>query len=184
MALLALTPFAAATTVIEPTFDELVGQAELIFQGTVTNVKSEWAGEGAQRHIVSYVTLQVDEKIKGEPGTLYTLRMMGGTVEGQTMEVTDAPKFAVGDRNILFVEKNGSQFIPLVGIMHGQYRVQRDAKSGAEFVANDHGAPVRALPTREGARMSDAEGDASDEAAVAPNEFKAAIRAQLARKQK
>ena len=38
-----------ATTVIPPTFDELVGQAEVIFEGTVTNVKSEWVGEGAER---------------------------------------------------------------------------------------------------------------------------------------
>ena len=34
----------------------------------------------------------------------YTIRMFGGTVEGETMEVTDTPRFKVGDRDILFVE--------------------------------------------------------------------------------
>ena len=39
-----------ATMVIPPTFDQLVGQAEIIFQGTVTEVRSVWEGEGAQIH--------------------------------------------------------------------------------------------------------------------------------------
>jgi len=41
------------------------------------------------------------------------------------MEVTDAPKCKVGDRDILFVENNGTQFVPLVGIMHGRFRVKK-----------------------------------------------------------
>ena len=45
-----------ATTVIPPSFEQLVQQAELIFQGTVTDVRSIWEGEGAQRHISTYVT--------------------------------------------------------------------------------------------------------------------------------
>ncbi|PYK58992.1 MAG: hypothetical protein DME43_09930 [Verrucomicrobia bacterium] len=58
---------ALATTVIPPSFDDLVGRAEMIFQGTVTDVHSEWTGEGAQRHIMSYVTVKVEEAIKGNP---------------------------------------------------------------------------------------------------------------------
>ncbi len=42
-----------ATTVIPPTFDQLVSDAEFIFQGTVTDTRSQWMGEGAQRHIVT-----------------------------------------------------------------------------------------------------------------------------------
>ena len=33
---------ALATTVIPPSFDDLVDRAEMIFQGTVTDVRSEW----------------------------------------------------------------------------------------------------------------------------------------------
>ncbi len=65
---------AHATTVIPPTFDELVAEAELIFQGTVTDVRSQWVREGGQRHIVSYVTVQVDDSIKGNPGKSYTMQ--------------------------------------------------------------------------------------------------------------
>src|SRR3954470_24553600 len=129
-----------ATTVIPPTFDQLVSQAEMIFEGTVTGLRSEWTGEGAERHIVTYVTLKIEDPIKGALGAEYTIRMLGGTVDGRTMEVTDAPRFKVGDRDILFVEHNGTQFIPLVGIMHGRFHVQPDENGATEKVAKDNGA--------------------------------------------
>jgi hypothetical protein len=142
--LIAVVADSRATTVIEPSFDQLVNQAELIFQGEVTNVTSQWAGEGAQRHIVSYVTFRIEEGLKGNPGRSYTIRMLGGSVDGESMGVTDAPRFSVGDREILFVENNGSQFIPLVGIMYGRFRVQRD-QTGREAVLNHEGESVNAL---------------------------------------
>src|SRR6267142_2428465 len=89
-----------ATTVIPPTFDQLVTQAELIFQGTVTDVRSVWEGQGAQRYIETYVTFQVADNIKGDAGASYTIRMLGGTVGDETMLVTDTPKFRVGDGEI------------------------------------------------------------------------------------
>src|SRR5678809_1628534 len=138
--ILAIGCSALATTVIPPSFDELVSRAEVIFQGSVTDVRSEWTGEGAQRHIMSYVTLKVEEAIKGNPGASVTLRMLGGTVGAETMEVADGPKFKVGDRDILFVENNGTQFIPLVGIMHGRFRVKKDA-AGQDAVFTNEGSP-------------------------------------------
>ena len=178
---------ARATTVIPPTFDELVTKAELIFEGTVTDVKSQWVGEGAQRHIVSYVTVQVADSVKGNPGESYTLRMLGGTVDGQTMEVTDSPKFKVGDRDIVFVENNGSQFIPLVGIMHGRFRVQQDKVTGREVVVSNAGHAVRDLAQLgkeddgPGHGKAAAQADASAEAAASlgASDFKSAIRAKL-----
>jgi len=165
---------AVATTVIPPSFDDLVSRAETIFQGTVVDVRSEWTGEGAQRHIVSYVTFNVDDAIKGHPGARITLNMMGGTVGSETMEVTDAPKFKVGDRDVLFVENNGTQFIPLVGIMHGRFRVKQD-ETGRDVVLTNDGAPladVNQLGTNERA--------ATAGRAISPQEFKQAIQTRAA----
>jgi len=58
------------------------------------------------------------------------------------MEVTDTPKFNIGDRDILFVEHNGSQFVPLVGIMHGRFRLQPNKLGGGEMVSKNNGAPL------------------------------------------
>ncbi len=167
---------ARATTVVPPSFDELVTEAETIFEGTCIDSKSQWVGEGGQRRIVTYVTFKVEDVLKGNPGTTYTLRMLGGTVDGTTMEVSDSPKFKPGNRDILFVEHNGQQFIPLVGIMHGRYRVERDQTSGEEVVLTNHGSA-----------LSDVKNVGKDEhdaarvtgKALAPGQFKAAIKEKL-----
>ncbi|MFL6519041.1 MAG: hypothetical protein ACJ8NS_02365 [Chthoniobacterales bacterium] len=168
---------ANATMVIPPTFDELVTKAETIFEGTVTGSRSEWTGEGSNRHIVTYVTFKIEDTIKGAPGSEYTIRMFGGTVDGQTMEVTDAPRFKVGDRDILFVENNGTQFIPLVGIMHGRFHVQADSNGADEKIAKDNGAGVANL-----AKLGQDEAAAVTGTALTKAQFKAAIRQKLAEK--
>ena len=163
-----------ASTVIPPTFDQLVQQAEVIFQGTVTNVRSVWEGEGAQRHIDTYVTFQVQDNVKGSAGASYTIRMLGGTVGDETMEVTDTPKFNVGDRDILFVEHNYEQFVPLVGIKNGRFRVQRDEQTGRDVVLNGEGEPVRDLT-----KVGREEESVSASEAISPEELKSAVQQKL-----
>jgi hypothetical protein len=178
---LALIGFAlvriTATTVIPPTFEQLVQQAELIFEGTVTDVKSVWEGEGAQRHIDTYVTFQVADSVKGDAGSSYTIRMLGGTVGDETMMVTDTPKFSVGDREILFVEHNFDQFVPLVGISHGRFHVQRDEQTGRDVVVNAEGELVRDLTqlghNEEAAKAADVR------EAISADDLKASVHKQL-----
>jgi hypothetical protein len=164
---------AQATTVIPPTFDQLVTDAEFIFQGNVTDVRSQWIGEGGQRQIVTYVTFKVEDAVKGSPGANYTIRMLGGTVGDITMAISDAPQFKVGDKDILFVEHNGTQFIPLVGIMHGRFHVERD-QSGQEVVTTNEGETVKSVA------QFGKEGTTSPAGAnLTPAGFKAAIQAKL-----
>jgi hypothetical protein len=164
-----------ATTVIPPTFDQLVNDAELIFEGTVTEARSEWTGQGGQREIMTYVTFAIEDAIKGAPGKSYTIRMLGGTMDGETREVADAPRFKAGDRDIIFVEHNGTQFVPLVGIMHGRFHVQTDAK-GQEVVAKDNGALLADV-----AKLGNDEKAAVTGPALLAADFKSAIRQKLPR---
>ena len=53
------------------------------------------------------------------------------------MGVSDSPKFAVGDHDVLFVEHNGQQFVPLVGIMNGRFHITRDAQTGRDMLATN-----------------------------------------------
>jgi hypothetical protein len=163
-----------ATTVIAPTFDQLVAEAEVIFQGAVSEVHSQWIGEGPEHRIVTFVTFTVEDAIKGAAGNNYTIRMLGGTVNGETLEVSDSPKFKVGDRDILFVEHNGTQFVPLVGIMHGRFHIFKDA-NGRETVAKDTGAPMANVSKLGMDESAAASGDALSAA-----DFKLAIRQKLA----
>lgn len=165
---------ANATTVIPPKFDELVSRAEVIFEGEVTGLQSQWIGEGAQHRIVTFVTFKVDQALKGNAGTSYSIRMLGGTVDGRTMEVTDAPKFKVGDRSILFVENNGRQFIPLVGIQHGRFRVQKD-QAGRDTLLTGAGQPLADV-NQLGADESTV---AKTKSALSLNDFKSAIQSRV-----
>lgn len=163
-----------ATTVVPPTFDQLVQQAELIFQGTVTDVRSVWEGQGAQRHIETYVTFQVGENVKSDAGSAYTIRMLGGTVGEDSLVITDAPNFHVGDQEILFVEHNYDQFVPLVGISHGRFHVQRDEETGRDVLINSEGEAVGDL-----AKIGREEQSAGAAGAMSPDQFKSAIKSQL-----
>ncbi len=165
---------ANATTVIAPKFDELVSRAQVIFDGEVTGLQSQWIGEGAQHRIVTFVTFKVNESIKGDPGSTYSIRMLGGTVDGRTMRVTDAPEFKVGERRILFVENNGSQFIPLVGIQHGSFRVQKD-QSGRDTLFTGGGQPLADVNQLGG----DEAAIAKSKAALSLNDFKTAIQSRV-----
>jgi hypothetical protein len=163
-----------ATTVVPPTFDQLVQQAELIFQGTVTDVRSVWEGQGAQRHIDTYVTFQVGESVKNDAGSSYTIRLLGGTVGEDSLVITDVPNFHVGDQEILFVEHNYDQFVPLVGISHGRFHVQRDEETGRDVLINGEGEAVGDL-----AKIGREEQSAGAAGAMSPDQFKSAIKEQL-----
>ncbi len=173
-ALFCLGLVVSATTVIPPSFDELVSRAQVIFEGEVTGLHSQWIGEGAQHRIVTYVTFKVDDTLKGDAGATYSMRMLGGTVDGRTMEVTDAPRFQVGDHDILFVENNGSQFIPLVGIQHGRFRVQKE-QSGRATLLTGAGQPLADVKQL----GVDEETIARGKPALSLDEFKSVIRSHV-----
>ncbi len=163
------------TTVVAPTFDQLVSQAEMIFQGAVTDIRSQWIGAGVERHIVTYVTFKVEDRFKGNVDATYSIQLLGGTVDGETMEVTDTPKFSVGDRDILFVENNGSQFVPLVGISHGRFRVQREQTTGRDVVMTNEREPLSDV-----SQLGQNEHAATADRPLSIDEFKGAIRTKLA----
>ena len=167
-----------ATTVIPPNFDELMNRAQVIFEGEVTGLQSQWIGEGGQHRIVTYVTFKVDDALKGDPGTTYSMRMLGGTVGDRTMAVSDAPKFKVGDHDILFVENNGSQFIPLVGIQHGRFQVQKDATGRSTLLTGD-GRPLADVSQLGGKE----EALANSKAALSLDDFKTVIRNRVRQQQ-
>src|ERR1700677_4906107 len=134
---------AHATIVIPPDFSTMVQRADVIFRGQVTGIRSEWSGEGTQKAIFTYVTFDVQKTLKGEAKTPYVLKMLGGVVGDDVMQVDGVPKFTVGDKTILFVENNGTQFFPVVGIMHGYFKIDTDPVTKNEVVLKYNGTPLQ-----------------------------------------
>ncbi len=133
---------AFATTVAAPTFDSLVAQSDYVVRATVKSVNAVWRVDGANRSIITKVELTILESIKGSPPSPLVLEMLGGTIGDISMVVDGTPSFKVGDDDILFIHGNGRQFSPLVGLMYGQYRVVRDARSGEDIVLRSNGSPL------------------------------------------
>jgi len=142
--ILSLTPAipARATTVIAPDFNGLVGQADYVVRAVVKSVTCEYRTTPRGKAIFTKVELQVLETITGTPPSPLVLDVLGGTVDGATLHVEGVPEFHVGDEDILFVQNNGRQFFPLVGIMNGKFPIKRDASTGSAYVARSNGVAV------------------------------------------
>lgn len=187
--LLTLAAPLRATTVVPPSFGELVADADAIYRGTVTAVASRHAprpdGQGVV--IKTFVTVRIEKVLKGPERPEVTLEFLGGTVGDESLVVQGMPKFTVGDREFVFVQRNGIQFCPLVAMAHGRYRQLRDTATGREYVARDNRLPLTdtaevALPltTLPGPVRAAAAATAAAEA-FSPAAFESRIAAELAR---
>lgn len=142
VALLLLPLRSLATSVVAPDFSGLVGEADYIVRAVVKSVTPEWRENKGQRFIGSKVEFEVLEVIKGTPPQPLVLDMVGGRIGEEELVVQGAPKFLVGDEDILFVQGNGKQVYPLVAMMHGRYPIFRDAKSGVKYALRSNGMPL------------------------------------------
>lgn len=137
----ALPALARATVVARPTFDQLVERAELIFEGEVVDVRARWDERAGERLIVSDVTFRVARTLKGTASSQVVLQFFGGTVGKYSMQLAGMPAFERGDRSVLFLRNDGGRGYPLVGLMHGRFRVAR-GPDGVDLVTTFDGRAI------------------------------------------
>ena len=144
-AVIALLAFAAApltaTSVIPPTFENLVDNASDIFIGRVARVESRWVDTPWGAVIFTYVTFDIEQSMKGTARVQTTLQFRGGTVGDVTLHIADMPEFRVGDRDLLFVGDR-TAVSPLIGFMHGRFRIQHDALGNVDRVRTHDRRPL------------------------------------------
>lgn len=133
---------AMSTSVVAPTFDELVARAESVFVGQVVDVRSSWMDSRAGRAIVTDVTFSIERTLKGPIYARRSLEFLGGTVGDDTLRVGGIPEFHVGDRDVLFVSDTGRPVSPVVGFAYGRFRIMRDPRSGGIAVRTHDGRPL------------------------------------------
>ena len=133
---------ASPTTIIPPTFDEIVSRAETIFVGEVVDRRSEWETTRSGRSIITLVTFSVSRVLKGSPSLRTQLTFLGGSIDDLTMQVAEMPEFQIGDRDVLFVSGRQHAASPIVGFAYGRFRIVRDAISGSDVVRTHDGRPL------------------------------------------
>lgn len=131
-----------ATTVIPPDFDQLVNESDYIIRAVVKSVTSEYRTNTSGRKIFTKVALDVQEVIAGTPPAEVVLDILGGKVGDEQMVLEGAPRFKVGDEDILFVRGNGNTIVPLVAMMHGRYPIMRDSATGRKYMARENKIPL------------------------------------------
>lgn len=138
---------AQATTVIAPSFDELVQQSELVFRGRVTSLKSAWTGEGESRRIATWVNFAVERTLRGTTDKEITLEFIGGEVEGRRLRLAGFPAFEVGERGVFFVENRTGRVCPLMRLRHGRYRVveENEGTEVKERILRDDYSALRSV---------------------------------------
>lgn len=127
---------------------QLAAEAEMVFDGVVQKVEYAMSdrGEGEDAALPhTFVTYQVGDPHKGRSseGNALTLRFLGGpTPDGRFLHVSYVPNFQVGQRDLLFVRRNGDAECPLVDCDKGRFRVINDqvyTNDGVEILVGPAG---------------------------------------------
>lgn len=174
-------PSVSAMSVVPPTFSELVAESATIARARVSNVTCRRVSTPQGETIKTFVTFEIAKSLKGTPATKLVLSFLGGQVGLDRLEVPGMPQFQVAAEEYLFVSGKPS-ICPLVGVMHGRYRILTAQKEDRPYVArDDRSALVQlgdvALPMR---RLPGQIAAASVSRAISPEAFEAAILAEVA----
>src|SRR5688572_1558091 len=92
---LALAAPAGATVLLPAQMSDIVDGSQVIVHGRVIDVRSEMPA--GRRSIHSFVTVAVDQALKGSPGATVTFRVPQGQVGRYRRIIIGAPEFAVGE---------------------------------------------------------------------------------------
>jgi hypothetical protein len=141
---------AGASTFVALSRAELAAQSNAVVEGEVLKINSFWSRSG--RLVVTEVMVQVTDKIAGDAASVVIVRTFGGQVGGYNVEAHGFPKFAVGERVILFLQNQVDGTAEVTGYRQGQYRVVREAgiemavptlEAGVNLVRPDGATVVR-----------------------------------------
>lgn len=140
---------AEATTFIVPETGDLLAASEQVALGRVSDIRSAATGNDLR----TYITLDVQEVIKGPHARTLTLVEPGGLVGEQRRWISGAPTFFVGERVLLFLKRNAQRELRTTFLGMGKFSVVRSS-SGTEF-AMRHLAESHVL-RRQGRRLAPA----------------------------
>jgi hypothetical protein len=174
-------PQLAAMSVAAPDFTGLVGAAETIVRGEVTQIESRWVtNDAGYRLIKTFVTIRTEEIAKGDPAAEVTLVLFGGDVGDRHMDIAGMPTFKVGERAWFFIKGNGKTLCPLIAASHGSYRVVHDTLADQDVILRYNGDPLTAT-TNVNQPMEHSATAQDYRQALSANAFRAAVTNEVTR---
>lgn len=105
--------------------EDLTLRAGRILVGTVVGLKSEWNNE--RTLIYTYVTVAVEDHIKGAPDQMeVTVMVPGGQVGDVGVSVSGVPEFSKGEKLMLFLEGDEAGVFHVLGGFQGKLVIYGD----------------------------------------------------------
>lgn len=137
LALAALAASAAAwgSTVMALDLPALAKASDTIVRGTVRSIESRLSKDGSR--VVTDVTLDVQDTLKGQARQSLVVLQPGGVVGEVGQKVEGLPGFQLGEEVVVFLERRGSERFIVAGMAQGKYRVERSSDGKAVFAAPD-----------------------------------------------
>ena len=114
-----------------PSLSYLLGRAETIVAGEVTELESAWTDDRSA--IYTTVTLRVDRRFTGAGSEVVQFRTPGGTVDDRMMMVTHAPQFRIGERTLVFLSRPQGRLPRVVGGQAGKRHVRVEEDGSETF---------------------------------------------------
>jgi hypothetical protein len=183
---LLLASVAHATTAVKLSDEQLVQQSRQIVIGRAIESRSEWVN----RTLVTLVTVEVSETLKGAPARRLTVALPGGVDARRkfplAMTYAGAPRIGAKEEVFLFLsgpEASLARAHTVVGFSQGKYSVVKSA-SGERLVSRDpRGGDLRAAPSARA--LGPVKDDATrDGGAVPLQAFKARIQSLVSAQEK
>jgi hypothetical protein len=175
---LSLSSVVTATMVIAPSFEELVGQADLVFEGEVLDTRARLTTDRDGSAVVTDVYFRVDKTLKGARQSTVVLQFLGGEVGDVGYRVDGMPRFVKGDRDVLFTKSASQLASPLVAMIYGRVRIAGARGSNQEFVQSFDRTPLREIAAL---GANNAPSALSPKPAMSLAAFESAIVAEVAR---
>ena len=119
VAMLASEGASRAATFVLPDDDALIDRAVAIVTGTVLDSAFRTTDDGA---IVTVYRMAVDETLKGDVGPIIEWREWGGIVESRWMVASGAPRYQIGGRYLVFLNRFGDGSLTTHELALGQFR--------------------------------------------------------------
>jgi hypothetical protein len=126
--------------------DEVARQADVVFVGTVVDIRTRWGDTG--KLIWTDYIFRVHETWKGAPGELFrTVSVGGGTIGEKTFLLSEVPSFEKGGTYVVYAYDNARLTAEaVVGVEQGLFREVADASTGKPFLIDAQGYRMERLP--------------------------------------
>ncbi len=112
--------------------EDLTRGSDIVAVGKVKELKAEWSA--GKKTIVTRVTLDVSEFLKGGSGQTMVVLVPGGEVDGVGEWYSHTARFTKDEDVVLFAKKSGISELRVTGGESGKLVITRDPKTGARFV--------------------------------------------------